>query len=68
VKEIPKEIPKGRSMVGFSAEDARAERIWRSIFTTDVKLPMRDQLPAHYKRTAASNEEIREWNEWRADQ
>ncbi len=28
---------------------------------------MRDQLPVHYKATAASNEEIRDWNKWRAE-
>jgi len=43
------EKAKGKSMVGFSPEDARFERLWREAFPLPPT-SLRDWLPAHYKQ------------------
>ena len=49
------EKARGRSMVGYSPENARADREWLHFLESlnpDVRLyrlPMRDWLPEHYK-------------------
>lgn len=59
-------------MACTSPDQIRWDRAWEKFIETQQmrfnplgKQPMRDQLPAHYKTTAASNEEIQEWNKWR---
>jgi hypothetical protein len=48
------EKARGRSMVGYSPEDAARDRQWSDFLSRlgnqeDNRLPLRDWLPQHYK-------------------